>query len=593
MESQRGKTNNTSKHFNGDDKLRKDVEEMWTKFSRKGPRYDERDFEYFFSSVKNRGNTDEYVRALQKTFQAELEHVRKYARKYTKKILENLGRGNFTDSQVWEYISKQAKKHNFSRPITDAIYREVSHRISEYPNRSAFFRYTPKTNTKLSSTLGFTGAENFSNVKVSKEDQDILKDIMLLDETNKMTYLQVVDQSLQYTDTAITAVAAQYRPDRHNVFQGIHPVIAALYIPKIPVIDEVTLLPSITNVVKARVNNEPLVKRPEYDLLYNMVHDKNEFVCDRNLWKDLKARAEIQVALWRTVLAVRTGRCYDEAGSVLLATLDRCKFYRYEAFDLIHTGDEGDIIRRLFSVFSFKPVYVQTLPIVANYNLINVAPFSNLDLYNGKIDMLPIINLRLNQLDGDIVDLESIFNQPEIFWDSTNNLFVPSMTRILDTKGVLVVYVHRKNLALQITRFDGPFTFRDLPKTDRQLLKINKTPVAVQPVLRLDIPNTDQTHYALRSVVSIKTFEFEDNNVANEVIQGSVAYISQENDLIDGTWFKYDPSGATVTAMDQNQNLTVQKPITEALWENQQNTDESVALHAATLGVLLVYTKSA
>jgi hypothetical protein len=57
-----------------DDKMKEDLQEIWTKFSKKGPRFDERDFDYFFSGVKNKGNNDEYVRQLKETFMEELSH---------------------------------------------------------------------------------------------------------------------------------------------------------------------------------------------------------------------------------------------------------------------------------------------------------------------------------------------------------------------------------------------------------------------------------------------------------------------------------------------------------------------------------------
>ena len=518
MEIQRGKTNYSSKPMpRNDDKMKGDLQEIWTKFSKKGPRFDERDFDYFFSGIKNKGNNDEYIKQLKETFLSELNHVKKYAKKYSRKILDNIGKSNLTDSQVWEYVNKQAKKHNFSRPITDAIYREVAHRLLELPNRSSFFRFNPSMTTKLSTTLGFSGVENFSVVRVTKEEQEVLDDIMVLDEQNKLTYIQIVDQALQYQDCDPNAVVGIFNPERHNRYQHVHPVIAALFIPKIPIIDEVMLFASISNIVKARVNNEPIIKRPEYDLLYNMAHDKNEFVCDnRNVWKDLKYRAEIQVALWRAVLNLRSGRYYDEAGAILLGALDRCRFYRYEAFDIIHSGDEGDIIRRLLSVFSFKPIYVQTLPIVQQNYLTMVTPFTNLDLYNGEMDVLPIVNLRLNTMDTSDVYLSNVLNTYEVFFDSSNKLLIPKMTKIINTKGVLIIYVHRKNYALQLNKFNGPFTFRDLPVSDRALFSINKTAVFAEELLVVN-----NTNYNLRSVVCINTIALDER----EIISGCEALI--------------------------------------------------------------------
>ena len=568
-----------------DDKMKDDLQEIWTKFAKKGPRFNERDFDYFFSGLKNKGNNEEYLRQLRATFMEELSHVKKYARKYSKKILNNIGKSNLTDSQVWEYVHKQAKKHNFSRPIGDAIYKEVSHRLLELPERSSYFRFNPSMSTRLSLALGFSGVENFSIVKVSKEDKPILDDIMLLDEQNKITYLQIVDQALQYSDCDLKVISGKFNPEKHNQYQNIHPVIAALFIAQIKCIDEVMLYASISNIIKCRVNNDPIVKRPEYDLLYNMVHDKNEYVCDnKNIWSDLRMRAEIQVALWRAVINLRSGRFYEESGSMLLSALDRCKFYRYEAFDIIHSGDEGDIIRRLLSIFSYKPIYVQTLPIVQQNYLSMVTPFTNLDLYNGEMDVLPIVNLRLNANDNSDVLINEILNTNEVFFDSSNNLLVPKMTKILDTKGILIIYVHRKNYALKIEKFKGPFTFRDLPLTDRTLFQLNKTKVVVYETFDLN-----NTQYVLRSIVCIKTFDLNDS----EVIQGSETYVKPlPNNLnVDPKYYyRYNPTDAGINTVVNGAPQT-DSPITTAKWVDDINVNQSVQVVSETRGVVYIFTK--
>ena len=588
MDYNRGNNKYASKPMpRTDDKMKEDLQEIWTKFSKKGPRFDERDFDYFFSGVKNKGNNDEYVRQLKETFMEELSHVKKYAKKYSKKILDNVGKTNLTDSQVWEYVNKQAKKHNFSRPITDAIYREVSHRLLELPERSSYFRFNPSMSTKISSSLGFSGVENFSNVRVSKEDKEVLDDIMLLDEQNRITYLQVVDQALQYGDCDLNATVGEFIPNRHNAYQHVHPVIAALFIPKIQIVEEVMLYASITNIVKCRVNNEPIIKRPEYDLLYNMVHDKNEYVCDnKNIWKDIKMRAEIQVALWRAVVNLRSGRYYEDAGSYLLATLDRCRFYRYEAFDIVHSGDEGDIIRRLMSVFSFKPIYVQTLPIVQQNYLSMVTPFTNLDLYNGEMDVLPIVNLRLNTLDDNDINLSDVLTSYEVFFDSSNNLLVPKMTKIVDTRGILIVYVHRKNYSLQLNKFDGPFTFRDLPKTDRALFRLNNTRVLATEQFRIGT-----NEYELRSVVCIKTIPIDNR----DIIQGSEALIKPlpgAGPMSSDEYIVYDPAGAGINSYNPaTSTATTVKPVNSAKWVDMTNPSASVQTRASGKGVVFIYTK--
>jgi hypothetical protein len=319
-----------------------------------------------------------------------------------------------------------------------------------------------------------------------------------------------------------------------------------------------------------------------------MVHDKNEFVCDnKSIWKDIKMRAEIQCTLWRAVVNLRSGRFYEEAGSMLLHALDKCKFYRYEALDIVHSGDEGDIIRRLLSVFSFKPIYVQTLPIAQQNYLSMVTPFTNLDLYNGEMDVLPIVNLRLNRLDTNDVYLDNVLNTFEVFFDSNNNLLVPKMTKIVNTKGVLFIYVHRKNYALRLNKFEGPFTFRDLPVTDRALYEVNPTKVHTTEILTIN--NSD---YVLRSVVCIKTIAIANNK---EVIQGSEALIkplATSRSVDPSRYLVYDPAGVNTYAFDPVTNVrSLEPPIQTTIWVDTANPERSAEARAAAKGVVYVYTK--
>ena len=587
----RSNRNYESKHESSKGDSHKLLEELWTTYSKKGPRFTSRDFEHIFSAIKNNGASEDQIKSLKTLFRKELDQVKKYSSKYAKKILNEVGKTNLTDSQVFEYVQEQCKKHSFSRPITDAIYREVSHRLSEYPARSSYFRFTPPKSTIASTSLGFNNNENYSNAKVGNNDKTIINDIMRLNEANKMTHDFVIKQALGYVDCDFAAISGTFIPHRHNLMHSVHPVIAALFIPKITILEETMLFSSLSNIVKARVNNEPIITRPDYELFYNLCTDKNEYVCSSsNVWEDLKGRALIQVALWKSVLNLRSGRYYEDAiNMAFLNELNLCKYYKYDAIDLTFSDDAGDIIRRLMYTFSFKPIYVQTLPVLPQTPLTVVTPFSNLDLYNGEMDCLPMINLRLNNLHQNvtIVNMTDIINDYEVYFDSSNNLVVPKMTKVCDSRGIVIVYVHRRHYALQINRLNGPFVFNTLPKTELHNYRINST--SVETGTNMTIANTS---YDLRSVVCLNTITVDDR----DVISGHETLIQPlaDNDQFAvSEWLVYNPTNVNKYVLDENNNqFNNNTPFISVKWCEVEVPELGAGIRAATKGIIYVFTKS-
>lgn len=578
--------------LNNSEKL---LEQLWTKYSKKGPKFGTRDFEHIFNAIKNNDSLSEKeIDSLKILFRKELDLVREKSAKYARKILDHVGRANLTDSQVYEYVSEQCKKHKFSRPVCDAIYREVSHMLNDQPTRNSYFRYAPARNTKLASTLGFTSYENYDNVKLSGNDKTVVDDIMRLHQDNLVVHDSIIKQALQYTDCELTAITGQFIDNRHRAEVNVHPVLAAMFIPKIRILEENMLFSSITNVVRARVSNEPIQTRPDYELFYNISTDRNEFVCDnKNLWNDLKMRALIQVGLWRNVLALRSGRYYDDLTILpFLNELQTCNFYRYEAPDLIRSTDEpGSIIRRLLYTFSFKPVFVQTLPLgpsaVMSTNLMGTNAYVLPELYNGEMDYLPMVNMRINTPQNDQqVNLEDVLNNYEYYFDTSNGTFVPKMTKVVNAREILIIYVHRLNYSIDVASY-GPFHFEKLPSIAGYNYRINTSVVRTREEMEVG-----DAVFELRSVVALKTTPLVDNNNRNvDLITGCETLIRPDNEnnyFVDGEYLVYDPENVNKFLGDDG--LKNNTPFTTARWDDS-NMDRRVDVKIATKGVVYIYTK--
>ena len=61
---------------------------------------------------------------------------------------------------------------------------------------------------------------------------------------------------MQYTDCAIESLSGLYNRDLNRIGDHVHPVIAALFLPKFRVVDDFFLWSNIAGIVKSRYNKE-------------------------------------------------------------------------------------------------------------------------------------------------------------------------------------------------------------------------------------------------------------------------------------------------------------------------------------------------
>jgi len=573
--------------------LDKYVGRLFAMMIRKGYQVNDRDLKTMMQGFRSK-LTDSQVEEVGKLFTKRYLEVRKRARVLTNKLLNKVEGYNFTDSQVMSYVHKQCEKMDPS--LRTAVYFEVSYRLQGLPTRPAYFRVAVPRKTKIMESLGFRGVEDFVSPKVNdKEEADLARRIRGVYEAHLGLHGHVVEQSVEYEDVDFMATSGKYYRDS-DPFSYIHPVVAALFLPKIKVIDDVMLFSNLAGVAKCRLNNEPIQTGPDYELLINVVHDKNESVCDHESpLRDLLIRSEIQVALWKCVLALRTGRYYEKVGNELLSKLSACKYHHYDAPDLVSSNDEGDIVRRLMAVFSFRPIVVKTLPMYQPQQLNITTPVVNMDIYNGELDTLSIANIRLGLYNNrtPAPRIEHVLSSPELFLDRSNMTVVPKMTEIVSTSGVLVVYIHRREAVVPLTMYNSPFSFRDLPVTTKDFYRLNTGSVVVDREVLVA-----GEVYDTRSVVCVKTYNYTDSrNRTHTMLQNSETVIfpdpiTQRFDM--NTCVIYDPSGARKVLDEANDPVT-REPVTYYRF-NDFNAhggryDLDLSVQVATKGVVVVLTK--
>jgi hypothetical protein len=292
----------------------------------------------------------------------------------------------------------------------------------------------------------------------------------------------------------------KYDSAEHNPSDYIHPVIAALFLPKNSELEHHFLYSSISGIVKHRYNQEPLMTRPDYELFYDLVTDPNDIVCNSNSpMSDLLHRANLQNQLWNAVLHLRNGQYYNSSFREFMTAVDVCRLNKYDNPDLIYGRHDGIIIKRLLSAFSYRPTVVSTMPITVPFAQINNPYYQNL---RPTVSRIPMITVKLWDHDGPTagtkVSLEQLLkNQNQKFIEG--NMIVERQTNVIYSRGVLIVYVDRRHNMIELNHW-RPYNFKDLPVGISGFERINEKSLNMSDTMK--VGNDD---FVLLSAVVSKT----------------------------------------------------------------------------------------
>jgi hypothetical protein len=277
------------------------------------------------------------------------------------------------------------------------------------------------------------------NYKLNDIDYKHLQEILKLHASSELLHSQVVMQSLEYTDCDPTALSGTY-----NIFLGrqidcVNPVIAALFLPKINVLESHFLHSNLSRIIKARYNNESIKTRGDFELIDSLVNDPNDIVCDnRSILLDLLDRAQIQNQLWNNVLNLRSGTYYGSQFREFISAIDMCRMYRQDTPDFIYGRHDGTILKRLLAAFSFRPTMIYTQP---TYETVNMNPYlqnirpvvSHIPLINCN---LPFANANANANDDEeMFSLEDALKQRQLVVQ--NGVAQEKITSIIHSRDVL------------------------------------------------------------------------------------------------------------------------------------------------------------
>jgi hypothetical protein len=526
-----------------------------------------------FIKLKERYGDDDLVDSIQDIYAEKYTHITKKAKKFAELIIEKYG-----NSQTpFHILLEKAIKYKVKYGLTDDEFAEFQ-RIYEQVlvgNKSTDI-IRPKTNI-MKVLGGITFDYNGFKNKLSDDDYKYLQEILKLHATTKPLHAQVLLQSMQYTDCAVESLTGDYNRDLNRIGDHVHPVIAALFLPKFRIVDEFFLWSNICGIVKSRYNNERLHSRPDYELFHALTTDPNDIVCDnRSPILDLLNRSQLQSQLWNSVLHLRNGQYYNASFKDFISSVDLCRLNKQDTPDLLYGRFDGIIIKRLLSAFSFRPTIVATTPLLLTSVSLNPYLLNNKPL----VTAVPMINMRLPPKllnNTTVIQLQDAVEQTQFFLE--NGQIVPRNTSLIWSRGILIFYVDRRANTItyneQLTRINMNILPASL-SVSGGFERINKSKVIVNQALQFN-----NEKYELRSVVISETNQNNTTN-NNDLIIGSSTLIRDPPDPINyrlDNYYYYDPYAP---------NKQSNHPITSIDYTNPINELSFISM-AQEVGIVFIY----
>ena len=521
-----------------------------------------------------------------------LEKIRKNAEKFRNDMAVKYRGRNVPINELIRRASKRKKKYNFSEDEFQIFVNSILKNKGAPPGMKI-------PTTQISKTLGLDSGifGNSEKLSIDPRYTDVLNEILTYNSTYKHLHASVLLQSLSYKEFAPEAMNGRYNPGKDNIYASVDSVLAALFLPKFQIIEERLLHASLANIINTKNEGNPILGKPEFDFYRSMIMDTNDTVCDTSSpIVDLRNRVVLQVEIWKTVLALRQGKYYDNIEPAInrpsvigfLLALDNCRNSVYDVPDLTYVKDEGGIMRRILTAFSLKPTLVTISPA---FGMVSVNPYltTNNVIHPEQVTMLslrlPAHTIKKPGTNQDVkIHLSSVLQQPQ--WFVENGSLVAKSQEVIYSRDLIIIYVNRRSQSINVGRLNHPFNIKRLPMTMSGLERANTREVQFDREVKIGGES-----FKLKSVVLCKTKAFE-NPVTrrdDELIIGSCTIFAEYSEAHDGPRYTvYDPGSADVNGgpMRLINHETLDLPE-----RNNPSTSAVIEEHIRQKGTLFVYAK--
>src|SRR5437868_2550747 len=245
---------------------------------------------------KKYGDDQEFIHKAMTVYQQRKKRVKAKANRLKLQILQKYGNAGLSHAKLMKKAQKYAKKYKFNHSDMELFNRLL---ISE--NMEDYNEVYPAT--EMSKLLGFDTSyvKTSSKMNVTGKDASVVEEILSDYNKTKIMHHHVIAQALMYKDCDPIALIGEYDNTKFNLYNHIHPVIAALFLIKSDLLEERILLSNIGYIVDRKTKGLNIPTKPDNELYWALITGTEETVCSDSPIKDLRHRYKIQQLMWETV----------------------------------------------------------------------------------------------------------------------------------------------------------------------------------------------------------------------------------------------------------------------------------------------------
>lgn len=533
------------------------------------------EFDYFVSSdlpvdqvynmLKLQNRSDKDIDVIVDKLKDTRERIKKVVKRFLAKINTSYGHLDIPE------LIKKGIKHAERYGLTD-VERKVF--IDHVMKGDIYNMFSYQNELRLSPMAKFLGFDVLSGtmIKLNPKDHSKLNELHMLYDDTKHIHADVKNQLFNYRDCAPEALTGQYDRNKHNVSVSIHPVIAALFLPKVEYLEKRMLLTNIARVVLSRAqaylktynfhlqtNIAPGELDAEFELAHDIAHDPNalEYFRDDSPIDNIIKRFRCQIELFKTVLNLRQGRYYstgyDEYDGIsgFLRVINSYDWTFFDSPELFHVQDEGTILRKLLAVFSCRPTFTQLSSFSNRYGLGHT---TITNLAKTVFINIPVVNIKLpidlvgNQVHS--ISLTRALTQTDYFIE--HKIVVPKNKSVIYSNQVAFFYANRRypSVGFNNVNMGVRYMAMPMPVSFVNQTTLNNSNILYEPRMRI---GRDWFH--LRSVVLLQRPPISGVNIATGcsaaiVVDQSAPFRFQG---LNTMYIHYNPSIASLQYYDGNQ----------------------------------------
>lgn len=427
-------------------------------------------------------------------FRRQHEKVADQAKDFANQIADRYGTTDKPKHKVYLKALKIKEKSGMS----DAVFQEFT-RLYEKRLAGEQINVYP-TRTIIGKALGESPITVVEGLVISDSDHKYLQEILKLYKESEQLYQQLMLQSLSYSDCPPQIFRGEFDKNKHNPTSHVHPVVAAIFGPKVNFLDERFIFSNIGYIVKCKYEKRPINTRPNYELYYDLVHNPDDVVCSVDSpMADLLNRFRLQIKLWESILSFRLGQYYKDNLVGFLQVLDNCRSTIYEAPESAYVKDEGTMVRKLLASMGARTIVVATTPL---YGVISSNPYDRMANVS-KLKTVSMITIRFppsTLYTQTTIKLEDALQQETLFYEN-NNVVVPHAQSVVYVRDAFFLYLNRRFQNIHPVRFSQPYSFIELPLTSSGYEELNEQNVYFSTYMKIRNDEFDLRSVDRKSVV--------------------------------------------------------------------------------------------